>query len=75
MPATRHVASEYLDVVSMTKNRIFHLIVCKYPQVARGYSVGQQRSSIWSSVWWGRCPAVGAFVDFGGEQVAQREAQ
>ena len=61
-------------MVSVTKNTMLHLIVCKYPQVARGYSVGQQRSSIGSSLWWGRTPAVGAFVDFGGEQVAQREA-
>lgn len=75
MAATRHVAPEYLDVVSMTKNRMLHLIVFKYPQVARGYSVGQQRSSTRSSLSWGRTPAVGAFVDFGGEQVAQREAQ
>lgn len=40
MAATRHAAPEYLDVVSMTKNRMFHLTVFKYPQVTRSYSVG-----------------------------------
>lgn len=75
MAATTQVAPEYLDVVNMTKNRMFHLTVFKYPHVARGYSAGQQRSSIWSSLWWGRTPAGRAFVDFGGDPVAQRETQ
>lgn len=75
MAATTQVAPEYLDVVNMTKNRMFHLTVFKYPHVARGYSAGQQRSSIRSSLWWGRTPAGRAFVDFGGDPVAQRETQ
>ena len=51
---------------------MFNLIlfnVFKYLQVASGCRTGQQRSSIRSSLLWGRTPAAGVSVGVGREQV------